>query len=133
MVYDEQDANAEFFAQREPEMSLADHDCIPCRGGVPPLAPERVQALLKELDGWHLNGAGHLERTYEFKNFRDALAFANRVGEIAEAQRHHPDLYIAWGQCVVEVWTHKIDGLTESDFFFAAKVDRDAAQAFSDA
>jgi 4a-hydroxytetrahydrobiopterin dehydratase len=110
-------------------MGLADHACIPCRGGVPPLDAERVQELLRELSGWRLNAAGHLERGYDFKNFREALAFANRVGEIAEAERHHPDLHVAWGRCVVEVWTHKIDGLTESDFYFAAKVDRDAAGA----
>lgn len=111
-------------------MSLADHDCIPCRGGVPPLERSRVDELLGQLDeGWGLNAAGHLERTYEFRNFRDALAFANRVGEIAEAQRHHPDLHIAWGECTVEIWTHKIGGLTESDFYLAAKIDRDAAGA----
>lgn len=107
-------------------MSLADHDCIPCRGGVPPLPQNRVEELLAQLDGWRLNDRGHLERTFEFRNFRDALAFANRVGEIAESQRHHPDLHVAWGACTVEVWTHKIDGLTESDFYFAAKVDREA-------
>lgn len=109
-------------------MSLADHACIPCRGGVPPLERGRIDELLAQLDeGWRLNDAGHLERTYEFKNFREALAFANRVGEIAEAEQHHPDLHVAWGRCIVEIWTHKIDGLTESDFYFAAKVDRDAA------
>lgn len=108
-------------------MSLADHDCIPCRGGVPPLERARAEALLEQLDGWRLNEAGHLERTYEFRNFCEALAFANRVGELAETQRHHPDLHVAWGRCTVEIWTHKIDGLTESDFYFAAKVDRDAA------
>lgn len=106
-------------------MSLADQQCIPCRGGVPPLARERSAALLKELDsGWRLNDAGHLERSYEFRNFADALAFANRVGAIAEEQGHHPDLHVAWGRCVVEIWTHKIDGLTESDFYLAAKADR---------
>ncbi|MFS8607861.1 MAG: 4a-hydroxytetrahydrobiopterin dehydratase [Gammaproteobacteria bacterium] len=109
-------------------MSLADHACIPCRGGVPPLERSRIDELLAQLgEGWRLNDAGHLERTYEFRNFRDALAFANRVGEIAEAEQHHPDLHVAWGRCIVEIWTHKIDGLTESDFYFAAKVDRDAA------
>ena len=109
-------------------MSLADHDCVPCRGGVPPLERSRAEALLAELaDGWRLNDAGHLERTFEFKNFKQALDFANRVGEIAEAQRHHPDLYVAWGRCTVEVWTHKIEGRTESDFYVAATVDRAAA------
>lgn len=106
-------------------MSLADHDCVPCRGGVPPLERDRAEELLRQLgNGWHLNAEGHLERTYEFKNFKEALAFANRVGEIAEAQRHHPDLHVAWGRCTVEIWTHKIGGLTESDFYFAAKADR---------
>ncbi|MGB7213638.1 MAG: 4a-hydroxytetrahydrobiopterin dehydratase [Gammaproteobacteria bacterium] len=109
-------------------MSLADHACIPCRGGVPPLERSRIDELLAQLgEGWRLNDAGHLERTYEFRNFRDALAFANRVGEIAEAEQHHPDLHVGWGRCTVEIWTHKIDGLTESDFYLAAKVDRDAA------
>lgn len=84
-----------------------------------------AEALLRELgDGRQVNGDGHLERTYKFRNFRQAIALANKVAEIAEAENHHPDLYIAWGQCRVEVWTHKIEGLTESDFFFAAKADR---------
>ena len=106
-------------------MSLADKQCIPCRGGVPPLPQARIDELLKELDpGWHLNAAGHLERSYEFRNFAEALAFANRVGAIAEQEAHHPDLHVAWGRCVVEIWTHKVDGLTESDFYLAAKADR---------
>lgn len=110
-------------------MSLADQTCIPCRGGVPPLERSRAEELLRELDaGWRLNGEGHLEREYEFRNFKDALAFANAVGEIAEAQRHHPDLHVSWGKCGVEIWTHKIGGLTESDFYLAAKADR----AFAD-
>jgi 4a-hydroxytetrahydrobiopterin dehydratase len=106
-------------------MSLADNQCIPCRGGVPPLISERANELLAELGGgWQLDGEGHLSREFEFRNFVEALAFANRVGEIAEAQAHHPDLYVAWGKCRVVIWTHKIDGLTESDFYFAAKVSR---------
>jgi 4a-hydroxytetrahydrobiopterin dehydratase len=85
----------------------------------------RARAMLKELEqGWALNGQGHLERTYRFKDFREAIAFANRVGEVAEAESHHPDLHVAWGSCRVEIWTHKIDGLTESDFILAAKADR---------
>ena len=106
-------------------MNLADRQCIPCRGGVPPLASERASELLAELgDGWQLDADGHLSRQFEFANFVDALDFANRVGRIAEEQAHHPDLYIAWGKCRVDIWTHKIDGLTESDFFLAAKVSR---------
>jgi len=85
----------------------------------------RAEELVRELDeGWALNADGHLQRTYSFSNFVDAMAFANRVGDIAEEQNHHPDLSVAWGKCTVEIWTHKIQGLTESDFYFAAKADR---------
>lgn len=106
-------------------MSLADETCVPCKGGVPPMERERAEALLRELDvGWRLNDRGHLERAYAFSSFADAMAFANRVGDIAEEQNHHPDLHVSWGKCTVEIWTHKIQGLTESDFYFAAKADR---------
>ncbi len=106
-------------------MSLADQTCVPCKGGVPPMERQRANELLRELgEGWALNPKGHLERTYSFANFVEAMAFANRVGEIAEEQNHHPDLHVAWGKCTVEIWTHKIKGLTESDFYFAAKADR---------
>jgi 4a-hydroxytetrahydrobiopterin dehydratase len=88
---------------------------------------ERTKAedLLRHLSsGWLLNAAGHLERTYPLKNFAQALEFANQVGAIAESEGHHPDLYVSWGKCRVEVWTHKVRGLTESDFYLAAKTDR---------
>ena len=71
-----------------------------------------------------LNAQGHIEKTYTFDNFADALAFTNRVGNVAEIEGHHPDIYLAWGKCKVEIWTHKIQGLTESDFYLAAKADR---------
>lgn len=106
-------------------MSLAEQKCIPCSGGVPPLAKARAQALLRELDsGWRLNANGHLERAYAFEDFAQAMVFANKVANVAEAEGHHPDLHIAWGMCKVEIWTHKISGLTESDFYLAAKADR---------
>lgn len=106
-------------------MSLADNKCIPCRGGVPPLDPKKIQELLTQLEnGWSVNEQGHLEKLYTFQNFADALAFLNRVGNIAEIEGHHPDLYLAWGKCKMEIWTHKIQGLTESDFYLAAKADR---------
>jgi 4a-hydroxytetrahydrobiopterin dehydratase len=92
---------------------------------VPPLPPARIGQLLTELGpGWALNPSGHLLRTYEFRDFAAALAFANRVGDVAEQQGHHPDLHVGWGRCGVEIWTHKIDGLTDSDFYLAAKADR---------
>ncbi|MFB3817078.1 MAG: 4a-hydroxytetrahydrobiopterin dehydratase [Candidatus Methylomirabilales bacterium] len=106
-------------------MGLADNACVPCRGGVPPLPPQRVEELLRQLQqGWGLNARGHLERRYTFPDFAAAMRFANRLGEIADAEGHHPDLHVSWGACRVEIWTHKIHGLTESDFFLAAKADR---------
>ncbi len=103
---------------------LASRQCVPCRGGVPPLTPEQIRPLHQELDsGWDVVDHHHLTREYRFQNFKEALDFVNRVGEMAEEQGHHPDLYLAWGRVRVEVWTHKIDGLTESDLIFAAKCD----------
>lgn len=103
---------------------LADMDCIPCAGGVPPLEPEEIQRLLPRLEGWQVVDDHHLSRAYKFANFVDALAFVNRVGELAESVGHHPDLHLAWGKVGVEIWTHKINGLSESDFVFSAKCDR---------
>jgi 4a-hydroxytetrahydrobiopterin dehydratase len=106
-------------------MSLADQKCVPCRGGVPPLDRSRAEEMLGQLDkGWRLNAEGHLERVFRFDDFLPAMAFANRLAEIAEEEGHHPDLHISWGKCGVEVWTHKVHGLTESDFYLAAKADR---------
>jgi len=104
---------------------LFEMECVPCKGGVPPLKADDLRRLHVQLDpNWKIIDEHHLERRYKFKNFRDALAFANRVGELAEAQGHHPDMSLGWGRVLLKVWTHKIDGLTESDFVFAAKVDR---------
>lgn len=104
---------------------LAAKRCVPCKGGVAPLKGAELQALHGQLgSAWDVVGEHHLEREYKFKNFREALAFVNRVGEMAEEQNHHPDLLLAWGRARVTIWTHKIDGLTESDFVFAAKCDQ---------
>lgn len=104
---------------------LFEMECIPCKGGVPPLKGEDLRRLHAQLDpAWTVADEHHLERGYRFKNFRDALAFTNQVGDLAEAQGHHPDIELGWGRVRLKVWTHKIDGLTESDFIFAAKVDR---------
>jgi 4a-hydroxytetrahydrobiopterin dehydratase len=89
------------------------------------MAKDRAEELLRKLDdGWCLNAVGHLERAYAFKNFSQAMAFGNKVAEVAEDEGHHPDLHITWGKCRVEIWTHKIGGLTESDYYLAAKADR---------
>ena len=105
---------------------LANRECVPCKGGVPPLAGAELDRLLTALgpDGWSVVDGHHLEKEYRFPDFVTALAFVNRVGEEAERQGHHPDLHLAWGKVRVTIWTHKIDGLTESDFVLAAKLDR---------
>ena len=105
--------------------SLAKNKCTPCQGGVEPLNHEEIEKLLKKLAGdWQVILDRHLEKEYKFKNFAQALDFVNKVGQLAESQGHHPDIHLSWGKVELTVWTHKIDGLTESDFVFAAKVDR---------
>jgi 4a-hydroxytetrahydrobiopterin dehydratase len=107
---------------------LASQQCIPCRGGVPPVKGADLQALLQRLNhDWRAIDEHHLEKEFRFRNFREALDFTVRVGELAEQQSHHPDIYLAWGRVRVQIWTHKIDGLTESDFVLAAKIERDAS------
>ena len=104
---------------------LADGVCIPCSGGVPPLKGDKLVSFLEELgNNWILIDEHHLEKDYLFENFRKALDFTIKVGELAENQNHHPDIYLAWGKVKLTIWTHKIDGLTESDFVFAAKADK---------
>lgn len=92
---------------------------------VSPLKALRTKELLKELGKcWKLNGRGHLERVYTVKHFAQALAFTNKVWAVAEAEGHHPDLYVAWGKCKLEIWFHKIKGLTENDFDLAVQAER---------
>jgi len=109
-----------------PGRNLAAEECVPCRGGVPPLSIAVQQGLLADLgpNGWRTVEGHHLEKEYRFPDFASALAFVNRVGELAEGVGHHPDVFLAWGLVRLTIWTHKIDGLTESDFVFAAKADR---------
>jgi 4a-hydroxytetrahydrobiopterin dehydratase len=104
---------------------LAAKQCIPCRGGVPPLERAEIDALLDKLGGnWTVVDGHHLAKEYSFPDFVTALEFTNRVGSIAEEQGHHPDIALSWGKVGVTIWTHKIDGLTESDFILAAKADQ---------
>ena len=102
---------------------LASKTCVPCKGGVPPLKGEELDPLRQQVPEWEVVEEHHLRRSFRFKNFREALGFVNKVGELAEEQGHHPDICFGWGRVEVLVWTHKINGLTESDFIFAAKVD----------
>lgn len=102
---------------------LASRDCVPCRGGVPPLKGEEIKNLLAQVTGWEVVEEHHLRKAYKFENFREAQAFVDRVGNLAEEQGHHPDICFGWGRAEITIWTHKIDGLTESDFVLAAKID----------
>lgn len=102
---------------------LALKRCAPCRGDVPPLDAGAIEPLLAQLEGWTCVDDHHLSKRYAFVNFLAALEFVNRVGAVAESQGHHPDLGLGWGWATVTIWTHKIDGLTESDFILAAKCD----------
>ena len=103
---------------------LADEKCVPCRGGVPPLKGEELRTMAAELrGGWRVVDEHHLEKDFTFDDFAQALSFTNAVGAIAEREGHHPDIYLAWGKVRITIWTHKIDGLTRSDFVLAAKID----------
>jgi 4a-hydroxytetrahydrobiopterin dehydratase len=103
---------------------LAKLECIPCKGGVPPMQGDELRTWAERLGGgWRVVDGHHLAKEFRFKDFRQALAFTNQVGELAESVNHHPDLCLSWGRVQVTVWTHKIGGLSETDFIFAAKVE----------
>jgi 4a-hydroxytetrahydrobiopterin dehydratase len=103
---------------------LASKTCVPCRGGVPPLKGSQLAGLAAQVPQWQIVNEHHLTRNFAFPDFRQALDFVNRVGEIAEEQGHHPNILLTWGRAEITIWTHKIDGLTESDFILAAKIDK---------
>ena len=106
---------------------LAEKTCVPCRGGVPPLKGKELEQIHKQLAEWahwKVVKEHHIVRTFTFPDFRKALDFVNKVGAVAEEQGHHPDILLTWGKAEITIWTHKIDGLTESDFIMAAKIDR---------
>ena len=103
---------------------LASQTCVPCRGGVPPLKGEELRQILQEVPQWKAVNEHHVTRAFTFPDFKQALAFVNRVGEVAEQQGHHPDILLTWGKAEITMWTHKIDGLTRSDLIMAAKIDQ---------
>jgi 4a-hydroxytetrahydrobiopterin dehydratase len=103
---------------------LAGKNCVPCRGGVPPLAGQELTRLSEQLPDWKVIDGHHISKVFKFHDFRQALAFVNKVGAVAEEQGHHPDILLSWGKAEVTTWTHSINGLTESDFILAAKIDR---------
>ena len=104
--------------------NLADRKCVPCTGTVPALRGESLENLRKELPRWNVVNDHHIVREFRFPDFKQALAFVNQVGEIAETEGHHPDILLAWGKAEITLWTHTVKGLTESDFILAAKIDR---------
>ena len=104
--------------------NLSDMECVPCKGGVPPLSDEESDAFLSQIhDDWEVVKNHHLTRTWPFPDFASALEFINKLGEICEQQNHHADFELGWGRVVSVIYTHKIDALTESDFVLAAKFD----------
>lgn len=103
---------------------LAKKKCIPCEEGVPPLEGDALEKLANDLKGdWQVINQHHLEKEFSFKDFKEALDFTNKVGQLAESEGHHPDIYLSWGKVQIALWTHKINGLSESDFILAAKID----------
>ncbi len=103
---------------------LAEKTCVPCRGGVPPLKGKELEKLHTNVPQWKIVDQHQIRREFKFPDFKQALDFVNRVGALAEEQGHHPDILLTWGKAEITLWTHKIDGLTESDFIMAAKIDR---------
>lgn len=103
---------------------LASKHCVPCRGGVPRVEGEELARLAAEVPQWQVIDAHHLERSFAFPNFKSSLVFVDRIGAVAEEEGHHPDICFGWGKAAVTIYTHKINGLTESDFVLAAKIDQ---------
>src|SRR5262245_28141882 len=104
-------------------MGLSEKTCVSCLGSIPPLTAAEIKPLAMQVQNWNVVNDHHLEKEFRFPDFRTALDFTNKIGAIAEEQGHHPDIFLAWGKVGVKIWTHKINGLTESDFILAAKVD----------
>lgn len=104
---------------------LLDKKCVPCEGGMPPLTKEQIDPLMKEVPGWTLHDDKKISKQFKFKNFKEALAFVNKIGALAESEGHHPDLNLhGWNKVTITLSTHSIGGLSENDFIMAAKIDR---------
>src|SRR5205085_8899541 len=103
--------------------TLASRKCVPCRGGIPPLKGKQLKDLQKQLSDWKVIDGHHLLKSFSFPDFKSALDFVQKISAVAEEQGHHPDILLRWGKVTVTIWTHKIDGLTESDFILGAKID----------
>jgi 4a-hydroxytetrahydrobiopterin dehydratase len=104
-------------------MRLSEKHCSACAGNTLPLSDQQAQELLKQLRGWNIEAGKYLKKSYGVSDFAQALALANKIGEIAQLQDHHPDLLVRWGELLVTLWTHSVNALTENDFILAAKID----------
>ena len=102
--------------------------CIACSGDVPPFNTNEIHKYLKKVDGWEVKSnddkSFYLIKDFKFKNFKESQNFVNKVGNLAEEENHHPDIYFGWGYCKIKIFTHAIKGLAESDFILAAKIDK---------
>ena len=103
--------------------TLTSKKCVPCRGGTPPLTADQIRPLVQQVHGWEVVENHHIVKRFTFDDFQSALDFVNRVGAVAEAEDHHPDICFGWGKAEITIWTHKAKGLTENDFILAAKID----------
>ena len=107
---------------------LADKKCIPCEGKIPALDKSEIHKYLKKVDGWEVIADQsinyYLLKKFKFKNFLESQKFINKVSEVAEQENHHPDISFGWGYAEIKIFTHAIQGLAESDFILAAKVDK---------
>jgi 4a-hydroxytetrahydrobiopterin dehydratase len=108
-------------------MRLSEKKCIDCSGETPKLSPPEAAQLLLELKDWQINAQNRLQKSVKLKDFKQSLSLANRIGDIAEEEGHHPDLTVRWAELVITIWTHAVDGLTENDFILAAKIDEAVA------
>lgn len=104
--------------------NLTEKRCVPCEGGVPTLTGSAIEKLRPQVPGWEVVEGHHLRKEFRFRDFRQTLDFVNRIGDIAEAEGHHPDICFGWGKADVTVWTHAANGLTENDFILAAKINQ---------
>jgi 4a-hydroxytetrahydrobiopterin dehydratase len=105
-------------------MSLSDKKCVPCHGGVPALTAAEIEPLAEQVPAWEVIGTSKIMRAFTLPDFAAALELVNKIGALAEEEGHHPDINLSWGKVTVEIWTHAVGGLTESDFILAAKIDR---------
>lgn len=104
--------------------NLTQKNCEACHGGISPLMGEKLEKMKKEVGpDWRVVNEHHIEKEFDFKDFKEALSFTNQVGALAEEEQHHPDIYLSWGKVRIVLWTHKINGLSENDFILAAKID----------